>query len=248
VLEVKNVSVAYDQTKVVHDVSFSVADGTCRALIGPNGAGKSSLLNAIAGRVKPIAGEILYEGRDIAGLRSDVIAEAGISLSPQDRQIFTKLTVRENLLMGSYRFRKDKKRIATRLAYVLDVFPKLEVLIDRRGAGLSGGEQQMVSIGRALMAEPTLLILDEPSAALAPVVVEGIFDVIGRIGREGTTLLLAEQNVTKASSVADDVLILARGEVHHDGPASEMGDHQQIVDAYLGTSPQVDDIFEENGV
>src|SRR5690606_34310392 len=127
-LEVRNLSVWYDQTRVVHDVSFSVAEGTCRALIGPNGAGKSSLLNAIAGRLRPVQGQILFRGQDIATERSDKIANLGLALSPQDRQVFTKLTVRENLLMGAYRIRSDKARVASRLEYVLDVFPKLQVL------------------------------------------------------------------------------------------------------------------------
>lgn len=235
-LDVEELSVAYDRTKVVHEVSFHIEEGSCRALIGPNGAGKSSLLNALSGRIKSESGRVRFRGEDITNVRADRIAALGLAMSPQERQIFTRLTVRENLLMGAYRFRGDQSRIQSRLAYVLDIFPKLEILIDRKGAGLSGGEQQMVAIGRALMSDPELLILDEPSAALAPVIVETIFGVIARLRSEGeVTMLIAEQNVAKAAAVADQVLVLARGQVQHDGSAAEFAGHDDVIEAYLGS-------------
>jgi branched-chain amino acid transport system ATP-binding protein len=234
-LEVANVSVSYGDHLAIQDISLTVPPGESRALLGPNGSGKSTLLNAIAGRLRVNSGRMTYGDHDLVASRRHDIPRLGIVLCPQEREIFGSLSVAENLELGGFIHRNDSKGFEAARSEVLDVFPKLSILLNRAGGSLSGGEQQMLAIGRALMARPDVLLLDEPSAGLAPIVVTAIFDVLRDLAAAGTmSILIAEQNVPKAFSITSYAYVLSNGRLHHEGKTSELAQDQGIVAAYFG--------------
>lgn len=232
-LKVTDLNVRYGAIEAVRELTFDVREGQAVAIIGANGAGKSTTLNAIGGLLKPARGRIELAGQDITRLRADQIARLGLAQVPEGREVLAPLTVDENLRLGAY-IRNDKAAIERDLASMYERFP---VLGQRRGqaAGLlSGGEQQMLAVARALMARPKLLTLDEPSMGLAPLVVERVFEIIAEIKAQGTTLLLVEQNAHKALQVADYVYVLERGRLAYAASAQALRDDERIVKAYLG--------------
>jgi branched-chain amino acid transport system ATP-binding protein len=232
-LEVKNIEVAYGKIVAVKDVSLSVAEGEIVTLIGSNGAGKSTTLRTISGLLKPRSGEISFKGERIDGRPGHEIVGLGICHSPEGRRIFPRMTVRENLELGAF-LRDDKAAINADMERVLDLFPRLRERIEQRSGTMSGGEQQMLAVSRALMGSPSLLLLDEPSMGLAPVLVEMIFETIIKIREQGTTILLIEQNAMAALEVADRAYVLESGKVKMSGKASDLRKDDQIAKAYLG--------------
>ena len=230
-LEVKNLSVSYGPLKAVREVNLSVEAGKIVALLGANGAGKSSTLRAICGTV-PREGSILMEGRPLSRRASQIVRQ-GIALSPEGRQIFMGLTVEENLRAGAYVL-KDKHRLQANLDKVFGMFPVLKERLRQQAGTLSGGEQQMLAIGRALMSSPKLLLLDEPSLGLAPLVIEAIFESLRNIREEGTTILIVEQNALMTLELADYAYVLELGSVSMEGPAARLIREESLIDAYLG--------------
>ncbi len=228
-LEIDSISCFYGDFQALFDVSLEVQEGETVAVIGANGAGKTTLLSAVAGLLHPATGEVRLDGRSIGGVPAHRRVAAGIALVPEGRRIFPSLTVEENLLIGGYR----RRRGPWSLGKVYDLFPALEALSGRWGGTLSGGEQQMCAIGRALMANPRLLLLDELSLGLAPAVVGAIYETIARIGEEGTTVVLVEQDVGRALAVADRAYCLLEGRVSLHGPTRELT-REQVVGAYFG--------------
>jgi branched-chain amino acid transport system ATP-binding protein len=227
-------STSYGAVQALHGVSLEVREGEIVTLVGSNGAGKSTTLRAISGLVAARAGRILLEGRAIQGLAADRIVGLGVAHAPEGRRIFTRLSVRENLEMGAY-LRRDKAETRATLERVFALFPRLEEREAQSGGTLSGGEQQMLAIGRALMSRPRLLLLDEPSLGIAPILVQEIFREIARINREdGTAILLVEQNANAALGVAQRAYVLETGRIVLEGPAAELKDHPQVREAYLG--------------
>lgn len=232
-LKVSGLSVKYGAIEAVRDLSFEVREGQAVAIIGANGAGKSTTLNAVGGLLKPSHGKIEFNGHDITPLRADQVARLGLAQVPEGREVLAPLTVEENLRLGAY-IRSDKAAIERDLASMYERFPVLQER-RRQAAGLmSGGEQQMLAVARALMARPKLLTLDEPSMGLAPLLVNLVFEIIAEIKAQGTTLLLVEQNAHKALQVADYVYVLERGALAHAAPAAALRDDERIVKAYLG--------------
>lgn len=232
-LQVKNIDVHYGVIQAVNDVSFAVKEGTIVSLIGANGAGKSTILKVISGLHKVTKGEVLLNGEQIHTLSTKKIVEAGISLVPEGRHVFAGMTVLENLELGAY-LRKDKAQIKTDLQEVYERFPILEERKHQDSATLSGGEQQMLAIGRALMSKPKLLLLDEPSMGLAPIIVKDIFTIIGEIKSQGTTVLLIEQNAKMALSIADYGYVLENGKITLEGEGKALLDNDDVKKAYLG--------------
>jgi branched-chain amino acid transport system ATP-binding protein len=232
-LELSAVSAAYGAVRALDGVNLDVGAGEIVALIGANGAGKTTLLMTICGRPRAAAGRVLFKGRDITGLPTHRIAALGIAHAPEGRRIFARMSVLENLRLGARM--APPARFAANLDSVLTLFPRLKERIDQRGGTLSGGEQQMVAIARALMAEPELLLLDEPSLGLAPMIVKQIFAAIGRINRErGTAILLVEQNAHHALALAHRGYVLATGRVVLQGPAAMLAADKDVQAAYLG--------------
>jgi branched-chain amino acid transport system ATP-binding protein len=232
-LELKSVAVSYGAAPALWDVSIHCGERELVCVVGPNGAGKSTLINAIAGLHGIKSGQLLFRGQDITRLPSHRFCEAGIAIVPEGRRLFTQMTVRDNLELGSF-IPAAKARRAERIERVLSLFPALKVKLGSPAGSLSGGQQQMVAIGRALMAGPTLLLLDEPSLGLAPAIVLDMFDAIRRINAEGTAVLLVEQNVAMALETADRAYVLEEGRIVGEGPAREMMDRPEIQRAYLG--------------
>ena len=232
-LEVKNIEVAYGKIVAVKDVSLTVSQGEIVTLVGSNGAGKSTTLRTISGLLKPRKGEITFKGERIDGKPGHTIVGGGICQSPEGRRIFPRMSVRENLELGAF-LRNDKAGIAADMERVLDLFPRLRERIEQRAGTMSGGEQQMLALSRALMGSPSLLLLDEPSMGLAPVLVEMIFDTIVKIRQQGTTILLIEQNAMAALEVADRAYVIESGEVKMSGKASDLKKDEAITKAYLG--------------
>ena len=232
-LEVKNIQVAYGKIIAVKDVSVTVNQGEIVTLIGSNGAGKSTTLRTISGLIKPKSGEITFNGKRIDGMPGHDIVSLGICHSPEGRRIFPRMTVKENLELGAF-LRNNKSEVAADMAKVLDLFPRLKERIDQRAGTMSGGEQQMLAVSRALMGDPKLLLLDEPSMGLAPVLVELIFDTIVKIRQQGVTILLIEQNATAALEVADRAYVLESGKVKISGSAKELSADVKVTKAYLG--------------
>jgi branched-chain amino acid transport system ATP-binding protein len=214
-------------------VSFVVEKGGMATLIGANGAGKTTTLRSIMGLVQPSAGEVLFEGRKLNRMPTHKIAALGIALVPEGRAVFANLTVRENLELGGY-LERDSARIRRDLDHVYALFPRLEERTGQMAGTLSGGEQQMLAIGRALMAHPRLLLLDEPSLGLAPLVVQSIFDAIARINAEGTTVLLVEQNANLALARSEQAYVLETGRIAMRGPSAELVRDPRVREAYLG--------------
>jgi branched-chain amino acid transport system ATP-binding protein len=231
-LELRDIHVSYGSIRALNGVSLRVDDGELVALIGSNGAGKSTTLKTVSGLLRARQGALLYEGQEITRAPTDRIVALGISHCPEGRRIFGRLSVRENLLLGAVRLKGESLRID--LERVYELFPILRERLNQAGGTLSGGEQQMLAIGRALMSRPRLLLLDEPSLGLAPLLVERIFGVIRELKRQGTTMLLVEQNVHHALDVADRAYVIETGRVTLDGPAAELKHNPQIEQSYLG--------------
>jgi len=231
-LEVSDLAVAYGQVMALHGVSLRVAAGEAVAVIGSNGAGKSTLLRTISGLHRPRSGRITYDGIDITHAPTDQIVSLGISHCPEGRRIFGRLTVRENLMLGG--IRRSPSDVDAEIGRIGDLFPRLAERLDQTGGTLSGGEQQMLAVGRALMARPRLLILDEPSLGLAPILVERIFEVIERLKHEGLTILLVEQNVHHALDLADRAYVMETGRVTLEGAAADLRHDPRVEGAYLG--------------
>jgi branched-chain amino acid transport system ATP-binding protein len=232
-LEVKNIQVAYGKIIAVKDISVTVNEGEIVTLIGSNGAGKSTTLRAISGLIKPKSGEITFNGKRIDGMPGHDIVSLGICHSPEGRRIFPRMTVKENLELGAF-LRNNKAEVAADMERVLDLFPRLKERIKQTAGTMSGGEQQMLAVSRALMGDPKLLLLDEPSMGLAPVLVELIFDTIVKIRKQGITILLIEQNATAALEVADRAYVLESGKVKMSGSAKELSSDDKVTKAYLG--------------
>jgi branched-chain amino acid transport system ATP-binding protein len=233
VLELRDVDVFYGRVQALRGVSLTVNDGEIVALIGSNGAGKSTTLRTISGLVRPAKGEVLLRGERISGLGSEKIARLGVGHTPEGRRLFSRMTVRENLDMGAYA-RNDRAGIRSDLERVYTLFPRLRERDSQLAGSLSGGEQQMVAIGRALMSSPKVLLLDEPSLGLAPILVDAIFEVIREINAKGTTILLIEQNALLALKTAARGYVLETGSVALSGPAEELIASPDIQRAYLG--------------
>jgi branched-chain amino acid transport system ATP-binding protein len=233
VLEVEELHAGYGELRALSGVSLRVAPGEIVALVGSNGAGKSTLLRAVAGLVRPRAGRIRWEGRDVVGVQPYRLVERGLALVPEGRRLFGRMTVEENLGLGAFTGRARREQAAT-LASVYATFPRLYERRRQRAGSLSGGEQQMVAIGRALMARPRLLMLDEPSLGLAPQVVEAMFQVFGEINRSGVAVFLVEQNVRAALVLAHRAYLLEHGQVVGEGTAAALLDDPQVRQAYLG--------------
>ena len=232
-LELRDVETFYGNIMALKGVSLSVSEGEIITLIGANGAGKSTTLMTVCGIVPPRNGEILFRGDPLQRLEPHAIVALGVSQVPEGRRIFPQLSVTENLDMGAY-LRKDKAGIAKDLDHVLDLWPRLRERLGQRAGTLSGGEQQMLAMARAMMARPKLLLLDEPSLGLAPVIVAGIFDTIRAINAEGTTVLLVEQNAHLALKVAHTCYVLETGRIQKRAPAAELLRDPSIREAYLG--------------
>jgi len=233
-LKVDNLRVNYGAIQAVKGISFEVQERELVALIGSNGAGKSTTLKTVSGIVRPSGGTITYQGRDLARLPTHQIVSGGIVHAPEGRQIFGTLTVRENLMLGASG-RTDRDAFDADLQRVFSLFPILGERIGQRAGTLSGGEQQMLAIGRALMGKPKLLLLDEPSLGLAPLIVNRIFDVIRQLKETGVTILLVEQNARKALAVADRAYVLETGLISLSGPAAELARNPAVEQAYLGS-------------
>ncbi|HEX3889744.1 MAG TPA: ABC transporter ATP-binding protein [Verrucomicrobiae bacterium] len=233
-LEIKNLQVSYGAINALHGISLSVSAGKIVTLIGANGAGKTTTLKTISGLLKPKSGEIFYEGKKIAGLPPHQIVARGISHVPEGRMIFANLTVLENLQMGAYLVR-DKKAVRRELESVFAMFPRLKEREQQVAGTLSGGEQQMLAIGRALMSRPKLLLLDEPSLGLAPLLVKTIFEKIVEINREqGITILLVEQNANLALGISHSGHVLETGKIILQGDSAALRQNPQVKSAYLG--------------
>ena len=226
ILEIKNLVVSYG------GIDLTVEEGKIVTLIGSNGAGKSTTLKAVAGLVRPKSGEILLDGANLVGKSTDQIVSSGVTLVPEGRRVFSNLTVAENLRIGAY-LRKDS--LADDLARVYDLFPRLKEREWQQAGTLSGGEQQMLAVGRALMAKPKLIMMDEPSLGLAPIVVRGIFEIIREINRQGITVLLIEQNANMALKVADSAYVMETGCITLSGAGKDLLNNEAVKKAYLGT-------------
>lgn len=229
-LELRGTSVAYRGVEVVHGVDLSVAAGEVVGMIGPNGAGKSSVLRAICGLLRPSAGEVLFEGRALNGMAPERIAKLDLALVPEGRQVFRTLTVAENLRLGAW----DAERGEAAIEPVLERFPILRERAGEHADRLSGGEQQQLAIARALLRRPRLLILDEPSLGLAPKTIDAIYELLGELREEGTTMLLVEQNVVRTIDFCDRCLVLSSGRVRAEGSREELRGDTDLVRAYLG--------------
>lgn len=232
-LKVENLSVHYGMIQAVRDVSFEVNEGEVVSLIGANGAGKTSILRTISGLVRPSAGKIEFLGQEIQKVPAKKIVAAGLSQVPEGRHVFPGLTVMENLEMGAF-LKKDREENQANLKKVFSRFPRLEERKNQDAATLSGGEQQMLAMGRALMSTPKLLLLDEPSMGLAPIFIQEIFDIIQDIQKQGTTVLLIEQNANKALAIADRGYVLETGKVVLSGTGKELLASEDVRKAYLG--------------
>ncbi|WP_074415919.1 ABC transporter ATP-binding protein [Streptococcus suis] len=232
-LEVKNLSVNYGVIEAVKDVSFEVNEGEVVTLIGANGAGKTSILRTISGLVRPSAGTISFLGNEIQKVPARKIVADGLSQVPEGRHVFAGLTVMENLEMGAF-LRNNREENQANLKKIFALFPRLEERKNQDAATLSGGEQQMLAMGRALMSQPKLLLLDEPSMGLAPIFIQEIFDIIQDIQKQGTTVLLIEQNANKALAIADRGYVLETGKVVLSGTGKELLASEEVKKAYLG--------------
>ena len=232
ILSIKDLKVSYGGIEAVKGISFDVRQGEIVTLIGANGAGKSSTLRAISGLVKPSGGSITFEGQDITGRNPTEIVKQGVTLVPEGRRIFADLTVLENLRIGAYLRHDDLK---DDIEWVYSLFPRLKERSWQAGGTLSGGEQQMLAVGRALMSRPKLIMMDEPSLGLAPIVVRGIFDIIREINQRGTTILLIEQNANMALQTAHTGYVLETGRITLTGTGEELLKNEAVQAAYLGT-------------
>ena len=231
-ITVKNLSAGYGFVNVLRDISLDITAGEIVAVLGSNGVGKTTLNNTLSGLIKPKSGEVLFEGKSIVGASPETIVDLGMIHVPEGRKLFPNLSVRDNLELGSYR--RGKSDRAANLENVLDTFPKLRDRINQIAGTLSGGEQQMVAIGRGLMSNPKLLILDEPSLGLSPLLVEQMFDLIKRINEKGLTILLVEQNVIQSLAIADRAYVIEEGAIAISGKAADLQDNSELKKSYLG--------------
>lgn len=234
-LQVKDLSISYGAIQAVRHVDFEVKKGEVVTLIGANGAGKSTILKTISGIVKPQSGSIEYQNESLVGKKAPQIVAAGVSQVPEGRHVFPAMTVMENLQLGSY-LQKDRSQIEARLQEIYQMFPILKERQHQDAATLSGGEQQMLVMARAMMANPDLLLLDEPSMGLAPIYIQKVFDIIQKINAQGTTILLIEQNAHQALSIADRGYVIASGEIQLTGSGQKLLNDPQVKRAYLGES------------
>ena len=232
-LEIIDLCAAYGETGVLHGISLTVDPGQITAIIGANGAGKSTMLKCVTGLLKPSRGRILWEGRDLSKVSTAGIVSLGVTMVPEGRHIFPQMTVAENLDMGAY-LRHDKDGIKEDRAWVIELFPSLHSRLRQQAGTLSGGEQQMLAVGRALMSAPKLLLMDEPSMGLAPVIVEEVFRAIGRIRQMGKTVLLVEQNAVLTLTIADKGYVLELGNIVLTGTGQELLHNPKVEKAYLG--------------
>lgn len=233
ILEIRNLVVSYGGIEAVKDISLDVEQGKIVTLIGANGAGKSTTLKSIAGIVKPKSASIKLNGEEICGKSPDYIVSKGVTLVPEGRRVFANLTVLENLKIGAY-LRKDKAGIKADMEHVFELFPRLKEREWQAAGTLSGGEQQMLAVGRALMSKPKVIMMDEPSLGLAPLVVKGIFDIIRTVNQEGITVLLIEQNANMALKAADRGYVMETGRITMEGTGLELLENEEIKEAYLG--------------
>ena len=231
ILEVRDLNVAYGGIRAVKGISFDVPRGEVVTLIGANGAGKSSTLRSICGLVKPASGSIMLNGEELAGKPAEQIVSKRITLVPEGRRVFADLTVLENLKIGAY-LRKDS--LQDDLNWCYDLFPRLKERSWQPAGTLSGGEQQMLAIARALMSRPQLIMMDEPSLGLAPIIVQGVFDIIREINRQGVTILLVEQNANMALKAADQAFVMETGQITLSGTGRELAENEEVRAAYLG--------------
>lgn len=232
-LEVKDLVVSYGAIKALKGISFEVNQGEIITLIGSNGAGKTTTLHSLSNLIRKVSGSIVFEGTDITNLSADKIVEMGLIQVPEGRRVFANMSVKENLEMGAY-LRKDKTQIKKDMEECYQLFPRLKERLSQMAGTLSGGEQQMLAMARALMSKPKLLLLDEPSMGLAPILVDEIFDIIRKISSTGTTILLVEQNAFKALSIANRAYILETGSIAKTGNASDLAKDDSVIKAYLG--------------
>jgi len=232
-LEINNIDVYYGDVQVIFDLSLNIEEGEVVSIIGGNGAGKSTLLRTISGLMHPAEGEILFEGTGVQAASPEDIVEHGVIHVPEGRRLFTLMSVKDNLVVGAYNSRADQ-HIDTTLAQVYDLLPRLSEREDQLAMTLSGGEQQMVAIGRGIMARPKLLMLDEPSLGLAPILIKDIFQTVRKIADQGVTVLLVEQDVKHSLSLSDRGYVLEHGRIAMEGPAQELLDDPHIKTAYLG--------------
>lgn len=232
-LKVTDLRAAYGKIEALKGISLEVKQGEIVTLIGANGAGKSTTLKTISGQLAPRTGSIEFEGDSIGGIRPHLVTGKGIIQVPEGRRIFSRMTVMENLDMGAF-LRKDKDGVKADLDHVFELFPRLKERVAQKGGTLSGGEQQMLAMGRALMSKPRLLMLDEPSMGLAPVVVETIFEIIQKLNKDGITILLVEQNANMALAIANRGYVLETGEIALSGPGRELLANEAVRKAYLG--------------
>ncbi|WP_409273400.1 ABC transporter ATP-binding protein [Neobacillus sp. SCS-31] len=232
-LKLENINAYYGYIHALKDVSLEIKEGNIVTLLGANGAGKTTILKVISGLIKPQKGGITFDNKSLTGQSPEKIVKSGIVQAPEGRQVFPELTVKENLQIGAYT-QKDRKEAAKSLEKVFTYFPRLKEREKQAAGTLSGGEQQMLAIGRALMAKPKLLLLDEPSLGLAPLIVKDIFSIIREINQQGTTVFLVEQNANQALSISHHAYILETGKVIHHGPAQLIRNDPKIKQAYLG--------------
>ena len=232
-LEVKDLNVYYGEIQALKGINFEVNEGEIVTLIGANGAGKTTAMHSIMGLIPVTSGTVTYMGQQINHVPPHKIVHMGMTQVPEGRRIFQELTVYENILLGAY-IQKDKKAIKEDIERVYEIFPRLEERKKQVAGTLSGGEQQMLAMGRALMSRPKLLMLDEPSMGLSPLFVDQVFEVIQRIHREGTTILLVEQNAGKSLAISDRAYVLENGKVAYSGTAKELSESDEIKKAYLG--------------
>ncbi|MDL9979988.1 ABC transporter ATP-binding protein [Microbacterium candidum] len=232
-LEVRDVDVYYGRVHALRGLSFTVEEGEIVCLLGNNGAGKSTTMNLLSGLVRPKAGSVLWDGMDLAAASPWNIVSAGLIHVPEGRRIFSTMTVHENLLLGGYTV-GDQKKVAERLDQVYSLMPRLAERRKQQGGTLSGGEQQMVAIGRALIGGPKLLLLDEPSMGLAPLVVRQVMDIVAAVNAQGTTVLLVEQNARAALKIAHRAYVVETGATTVSGPAADLASDPRVIEAYLG--------------
>jgi branched-chain amino acid transport system ATP-binding protein len=233
-LEVESVELAYGEVPAVRGVSFNVAQGEIVTLIGANGAGKSTAMRGIAGAMLPRRGRIVFDGKDVTRLPAHARTAAGIALVPEGRRVFPALTVRENLEMGGFKYRRERRKVDALIERAMNTFPRLRERASQRAGTLSGGEQQMLALSRALMSEPRLLCMDEPSLGLAPLVVQEIFRSIRAVNAAGTSILLVEQNARYALETASRGYVLQTGTIIASGSCSDLKQDERVKEAYLG--------------
>ena len=237
-LEVKKLVVNYGAVEAIREVTIEAKEGETVAIIGSNGAGKSTIIKSICGLVKPLSGEIVYDGKEIGPVPAHKRTERGIVCCPEGRRIFPEITVEDNLLLGSFCRRKKKGEAEETMGQVYEIFPRLRERRRQYGGTLSGGEQQMLAIGRAMMAKPRLLLLDEPSLGLAPIIIDEVFDTIGRLHEMGTTILLVEQNAFMSLNNCDRAYVLENGRLKLSGTGKELLLNDDVRKAYLGVKSE----------